>query len=80
MQWVNAFLSALRPVHMQPPMTQVYLRPAKLTEFLRSQSMPIRQEDRSRIVYLMFISSSALAWKHASDRGRGTPKFEARRE
>jgi hypothetical protein len=34
---------------MQPSVPKIDLRPAKLAEFLRSQAMPIRQQDRSRI-------------------------------
>ncbi len=41
---VNALDPTLRPVHMQPPVPEIDLRPAKLAELLRLEPMPVRQQ------------------------------------
>jgi hypothetical protein len=49
MQRMNALDAALGAVHMQSPMREINLRPPKLTKLLRTQAMPIRQQDRRTI-------------------------------
>jgi hypothetical protein len=46
---MDAFDPALRSVHMQPPMPQIDLSPAKLAQLSSTKSMPIRQEDRRAV-------------------------------
>ncbi len=46
---VNALDPTLRPVHMQPPVPEIDLSPSQLAELLRSQAVPIRQQDRCAI-------------------------------
>jgi hypothetical protein len=49
MQRMNTFNSALSPIHMQPAIPEIDLAPSQGTEFSRSQSMPISEEDRRSI-------------------------------
>ena len=49
MKWVNALNPAFGAVHMQSPMLEVHLCPAKLTEFCCSKPMPIRKQDRCAV-------------------------------
>jgi hypothetical protein len=48
-KWMHTLHPALRPVDVQASMPEIDLRPTKRAQLLRTQAMPVRQQDSASV-------------------------------